>query len=125
MVLLRQQKIDNIANFIPALSCDLEQGDVVVLGWGSTFGAIKVAVDQLKKEGLAVSQVHLRHLNPLPKNLGEILSRFKTVLIPELNNGQLIHIIRGKFLIDAKGLHKIKGLPLYAEEIKTAVKELI
>ena len=125
MVLLRQQKIDNIANFIPDISCDLEQGDVVVLGWGSTFGAIKVAVDQLKKEGLAVSQVHLRHLNPLPKNLGEILSRFKTVLIPELNNGQLIHIIRGKFLIDAKGLHKIKGLPLYAEEIKTAVKELI
>jgi len=125
MVKLRQAKIDNIANFIPEIKCDLEKGDVLVLGWGSTYGAIKVAVNQLKKEGVSVAQVHLRHLNPLPKNLGEVISRFKTVLIPELNNGQLIHIIRDKFLVDAKGLNKIKGQPLYAEEIKAAVKELM
>ena len=125
MVKLRQAKIDNIASFIPEIKCDLEKGDVLVLGWGSTYGAIKVAVNQLKKEGVSVAQVHLRHLNPLPKNLGEVISRFKTVLIPELNNGQLIHIIRDKFLVDAKGLNKIKGQPLYAEEIKAAVKELM
>ncbi len=125
MVKLRQAKIDNIANFIPDLTCDLQKGDVLVLGWGSTYGAIKVAVDLLKKEGVKVSQVHLRHLNPMPKNLGEIIKRFDKVLIPELNNGQLIHIIRSKFLVDAKGLNKIKGQPLYAEEIRKAVKHML
>lgn len=124
MVKIRQQKIDDIANVIPELTCSLPKGDVLVLGWGSTFGAIKVAVDALQKEGLQVGQTHLRHLNPLPKNLGKIISNFKKVLIPELNNGQLIHIIRSTYLVDAKGLNKIKGQPLYAEEIKAAVKEL-
>lgn len=127
MVKLRQAKLEAIADSIPDAKLDSgsENDDVLILGWGSTFGAIKVAAINLRKENVSVAHVHLTHLNPLPKNLGEILKSYKTVLIPELNNGQLIRVIRDKFLVDAQGLNKIKGLPLLAKEIEEKVKSLI
>ncbi|MGJ7031344.1 2-oxoacid:acceptor oxidoreductase subunit alpha [Niabella hirudinis] len=119
MVKIRQEKVDKIAEFIPEQKIDTgrPEGDVLVLGWGSTYGVIKSAVLELQAQGRAVSHAHLRHLRPFPKNLGELLRRFKTVLIPEINNGQLIKIIRDQYLIDAKGYHKIMGVPITKQEL--------
>ena len=125
MVKQRAAKIQAIQAFIPEVECAVESGDVLVLGWGSTFGAIKTAVKNLRNNGRDVHQVHLRHLNPLPKNLGEVLKRFNHVLIPEMNTGQLVQIIRSEFLVDAKGLNKIQGQPFLAEEIEEEVLEIL
>ena len=125
MVYKRAAKVKAIENFIPDVDCDVDQGDVLILGWGSTFGAIKTAVAKLKEQNVDVHQVHLRHLNPLPKNLGDVLSRFDHVLIPEMNGGQLVQIIRAEYLVDAKGLNKIQGQPFLASEIEEGVEQLI
>lgn len=119
MVKIRQEKVDKIAEFIPEQKIDTgkPEGDVLVLGWGSTYGVIKSAALELQARGKSVSHAHLRHLRPFPKNLGELLRRFKTVLIPEINNGQLIKIIRDQYLIDAKGYHKIMGVPITKQEL--------
>lgn len=126
MVKTRAAKIEKIANKIDEqkISSGKESGKVVVLGWGSTFGIIKSAVQQCVEEGLEVGQVHLRYLNPLPKNLGELIAKFDQVLMPEMNNGQFVHIIRDKYLVDAKALNKIKGIPFTIAEIVSAIKEL-
>ncbi|MFI5134008.1 MAG: 2-oxoglutarate ferredoxin oxidoreductase subunit alpha, partial [Chitinophagales bacterium] len=108
-----EQKIDNG----PA------KGKVLVLGWGSTYGAIKSAVEELHAAGHAVSHVHLRHLRPFPKNLGNILKNFSTVLIPEINNGQLIKIIRDIYFVDAKGYNKVMGIPITKTELVDAIKK--
>lgn len=127
MVKMRQEKVDRIADFIPDQEIDNgpDNGRVLVIGWGSTYGAIKSAVAELLTEGELVSHVHLRHLRPFPKNLGDIIRNFDKVLIPELNNGQLIKIIRDVYLIDAKGFNKIKGLPFTRKEIAEAIRELL
>lgn len=127
MVKLRQEKIDRIADYIPEQTIDSgpEKGDVLVLGWGSTYGSIKSAVTQLQSQGKSVAHAHLRHLRPFPKNLEVILRNYKAVLIPEINNGQLIKIIRDQFLIDAKGFHKIKGTPITTIELVEAIEALI
>ena len=127
MVKVRQQKVDEIANHIPLQELDSgdEKGDVLVLGWGSTYGAIKSAVRELQAEGKSVAHAHLRYVRPFPKNLGDILGSYKHVLIPEINNGQLIKIIRDEFLIDAKGYNKIKGVPITRAELIDAVEELL
>lgn len=125
MVKIRQEKIDKIAFHIPAQKIDNgpAKGDVLLLGWGSTYGVIKTAVAELLNEGHQVAHAHLRHLRPFPQNLGEILSSYKTVLIPEINNGQLIKIIRDKYLVDAKGYNKIMGIPITKTELVEAIKE--
>ncbi len=127
MVKIREEKIEKIADYIPELQIDNgpEKGKVLVLGWGSTYGAIKSAVTELLKEGAQVSHAHLRYIRPFPKNLGTIIKNFDKVLIPELNNGQLIKIIRDKYLIDAKGLNKIKGIPFTKSEIINEIKKLL
>lgn len=127
MVKMRAAKVDKIADYIPLQSIDTgnEKGDLLVLGWGSTYGAIKTAVKELIAEGVDVSHAHIRYLNPLPKNLETVLKSFKNILIPEMNNGQLIKVIRANYLVDAKGLNKIKGMPFTVEEIKSKVKELL
>ena len=126
MVKTRQAKVDNIANDIPqqAIETGKESGKVLVLGWGSTFGAIKTAVMECIEEGMDVSQAHLTYLNPLPRNLEDVLNRFEKVLIPEMNNGQLVHIIRDKFLLNAVPLNKIQGVPFAVNEIKEKIKEI-
>jgi 2-oxoglutarate ferredoxin oxidoreductase subunit alpha len=127
MVKLRQEKVDKIADYIPEQEIDNgpEKGKVLVIGWGSTYGAIKSAVAELVKEGAEVAHVHLRYIRPFPRNLGAIIKNFDKVLIPELNNGQLIKIIRDKYLVDAKGFNKIKGVPFTKTELVTEIKKLL
>lgn len=127
MVKIRQAKVDKIAEYIPEQKLDSgpEKGKVLVLGWGSTYGAIKSAVKELQNEGHAVSHAHLRYVRPFPKNLGEILNNYDTVLIPEINNGQLIKIIRDVYFIDAKGYNKIMGTPITKGELVDVIKKLL
>jgi 2-oxoglutarate ferredoxin oxidoreductase subunit alpha len=119
MVKTRQAKVDKIADYIPEQTLDSgpDKGKVLVLGWGSTYGVIKSSVLELQAQGHAVSHAHLRYIRPFPKNLGEILNNFDTVLIPEINNGQLIKIIRDQYFVDAKGYNKIMGIPITKTEL--------
>ena len=122
MTALRQEKIRKIADLIPPIKpYGQESGELLLVGWGGTYGAIATAVDRARAKGKSVSSIHLRHLNPMPKNLGEVLGKFKRILVPELNTGQLRLILRGKFLIDARGLNKIQGRPFLVEEIDQAI----
>ncbi|NLR61930.1 2-oxoacid:acceptor oxidoreductase subunit alpha [Chitinophaga polysaccharea] len=127
MVKIRQEKVDKIAEHIPLQKIELgpQKGKVLVLGWGSTYGAIKSAVLDLLAEGHEVAHAHIRHIRPFPKNLGEILHSYDKVLIPEINNGQLIKIIRDQFLIDAHGYNKIMGVPITKGELVTKIKEML
>lgn len=127
MVRIREEKVARIADHIPPLQLDSgpEKGELLVIGWGSTYGSIKSATAQLQQEGYSVSHAHLRHLRPFPSNLGEIIRNFKQVLIPEINNGQLIKIIRDQFLIDAKGYHKIMGVPITKTELMMKIREML
>jgi 2-oxoglutarate ferredoxin oxidoreductase subunit alpha len=127
MVKTREAKVEKIADYIPLQTLDSgpETGDMLVLGWGSTYGAIKSAVMELQAEGRQVAHAHLRHLRPFPKNLGAMLRNYKKVLIPEINNGQLIKIIRDKFFIDAIGYNKIKGVPITRTELVKVIGEML
>ncbi len=127
MVKTRQKKVDLIANFIPDQHLDsgAERGKVLVLGWGSTYGVIKSACRELQKEGHAVSHAHLRYIRPFPKNLGDILKNFDTVLVPEINNGQLVRIIRDVYFVDAKPFNKIMGIPITKTELVDEIKNLL
>jgi 2-oxoglutarate ferredoxin oxidoreductase subunit alpha len=119
MVKTRQAKVDKIADYIPLQTLDSgpEKGKVLVLGWGSTYGAIKSACAELQAQGKSVAHAHLRYIRPFPKNLGDMLKNYETVLIPEINNGQLIRIIRDVYFVDAKGYNKIKGTPIAKSEL--------
>lgn len=127
MVKLRQEKVDKIAEYIPEQQLDSgpEKGKILVLGWGSTYGAIKSAVAELQVRGQAVSHAHLRYVRPFPRNLGAIIKNFDQVLIPEINNGQLIKIIRDTYLVDAKGYNKIMGVPITKTELVHCLDEMV
>jgi 2-oxoglutarate ferredoxin oxidoreductase subunit alpha len=127
MVNLRQEKVDRIADHIPEQSLDSgpSSGKILVLGWGSTYGAIKSAVAVLQQQGHAVSHAHLRYIRPFPKNLGQILHNFDKVLIPEINNGQLIKIIRDIYLVDAKGYNKVMGVPITKTELVQQLQSML
>ena len=118
MTLTRQQKVNNVVNDIPPTEINgTASGELLVLSWGGTKGACRAAVEDLQADGKAVSHVHLRWVNPLPTDLGEILIRFKNVLIPEINMGQLIKIIRAEYLVDAQGLNLVRGKPIGKSKI--------
>ena len=127
MVKMRQAKVDKIADYIPLQTIDsgANKGKVLVLGWGSTYGTIKSAVLQLQSQGKSVSHAHIKYMRPFPKNLGEILAGFETILIPEINNGQLIKIIRDQYLVDAKAYNKIMGIPITKLELVTAIESYL
>jgi 2-oxoglutarate ferredoxin oxidoreductase subunit alpha len=127
MVRLRQAKVDGIAADIPLLEVDDPTGDaeVLVLGWGSTYGPIGAAVRQVREDGGRVAQAHLRHLNPFPANTGEVVRRYERVLIPEMNLGQLAMLIRARFLIDAMSYNTVRGMPFKAAELTEAIKEVL
>ena len=127
MVKTRQAKVDKIADYIPLQIIDNgpEKGKVLVLGWGSTYGAIKSAVSELLAEGKSVAHAHLRYVRPFPKNLGDILKNYETVIIPEINNGQLIKIIRDVYFVDAKGYNKIMGVPITKTELVEELKKYV
>ncbi|HQV05110.1 MAG: 2-oxoacid:acceptor oxidoreductase subunit alpha [Chitinophagaceae bacterium] len=127
MVKIRQEKVDKIANYIPEQKLDSgpEKGDILVLGWGSTYGAIKSACADMQRKGQAVSHAHLRYVRPFPKNLGILLKNFKKVLVPEINNGQLVKIIRDEFLIDAQPYNKIMGIPITKTELVSELEKML
>ena len=127
MVKMRQAKVDKIADYIPLQTIDsgAANGKVLVLGWGSTYGTIKSAVLQLQSQGKSVSHAHIKYMRPFPKNLGEILAGFETILIPEINNGQLIKIIRDQYLVDAKAYNKIMGITITKQELVTAIESYL
>jgi 2-oxoglutarate ferredoxin oxidoreductase subunit alpha len=126
MVKLRQEKVDRAAASIPPVEVmGAPTGKVLVLGWGSTYGSITSAVEKMQREGKSVSSAHLRHLNPFPRNLGEVLSGFETVIIPEMNLGQLCTMIRAKYLVDAVPFSKVKGRPFQIREIVRKVEEYL
>jgi 2-oxoglutarate/2-oxoacid ferredoxin oxidoreductase subunit alpha len=126
MVRLRADKVEKIADYIPLQQLDSgpERGKMLVLGWGSTYGAIKSAVEEARRKGVEVSHAQVKYLRPFPKNLGELLTRFETVLVPEMNDGQLVRILRDKYLVPAIGFSKIQGLPFTAGEIVAKIEEL-
>jgi 2-oxoglutarate ferredoxin oxidoreductase subunit alpha len=125
MVRLRQAKIDGIA--VPDLEVDDPDGDaeLLVLGWGSTYGPIGAGCRRVRGDGLSIAQAHLRHLNPFPANLGEVLRRYKTVLLPEMNLGQLALMLRGRYLVDIKSYTKVSGLPFKAEELQNVFTDAL
>jgi 2-oxoglutarate ferredoxin oxidoreductase subunit alpha len=124
MVRIRQAKIDGIE--VPDLEVDDPHGaKTLVLGWGSTYGPITAAVRRLRAAGLPIAQAHLRHLNPFPRNLGDVLERYEKVVVPEMNLGQLATLIRAKYLVDAHSYNQVNGMPFKAEQLATALKEAI
>ncbi len=126
MTHLRAEKVERIARTIPDLEIDgPSTGELLILGWGSTFGAIAAAVNTGREEGLQFSRAHLRHLNPFPSNLGQVLAGFKRVLIPEMNSGQLAMLIRAKYLVDAISYSKVQGKPFFRSEILNKVREIL
>ncbi|MGN6722042.1 MAG: 2-oxoacid:acceptor oxidoreductase subunit alpha, partial [Marmoricola sp.] len=127
MVRTRQAKIEAIADSLPPLEVDDPSGKarVLVLGWGSTYGPIGAGCRRARAAGYNVAQLHLRHINPFPKDLGDILTRYDKVLVPEMNLGQLSLLIRAKYLVDAIGYNQVNGLPLKAAELAEAITALI
>jgi 2-oxoglutarate/2-oxoacid ferredoxin oxidoreductase subunit alpha len=126
MVRLRAEKIARIANFIPEVEVfGKTEGKILVVSWGGTYGAVTSAVETMQRRGKSVSSLHLRYLNPLPRNLGEVLSKFEKILVPELNLGQLRLLLRAKYLVDAIGLNKVKGLPFKISEVVAKLEELV
>ncbi|PWT71557.1 MAG: 2-oxoglutarate ferredoxin oxidoreductase subunit alpha [Bacteroidetes bacterium] len=127
MVKIRQEKVDRIADYIPLQKLDSgpEKGKLLVLGWGSTYGAIKSGVAELQYEGYKISHAHLRYVRPFPKNLGAILKNFEQVLIPEINNGQLVKIIRDQYFVDAKAYNKVMGIPITKTELVMKMREML
>jgi len=127
MVKIRQQKVDKIAEHIPEQQIDSgpAKGKVLILGWGSTYGAIKTAVSELLAEGHEVAHAHLRYLRPFPRNLGQILKNYEKVIVPEINNGQLIKIIRDVYFIDAIPYNKVMGIPITKTELVEEIRRYL
>jgi 2-oxoglutarate ferredoxin oxidoreductase subunit alpha len=126
MVRTRAEKVRRVAQEVPPLSINgPATGDLLVVGWGSTYGTITAAVERAQMEGKAVAAVHLRHLNPLPPDLGHILRAYHKVLVPEINTGQLVRVLRAEYLVDAVGFNRVRGLPLATEDIYEAIIQLV
>ena len=118
--------MERIADTLPPLEVDGERrGDLLVIGWGGTKGSIAAAVSQARRRGISVSHVHLRYLNPLPRELGDLIEGFRKVLVPELNTGQLRMILRDRYLVDAKGLNKVQGQPFKVDEVRQGIEAVL
>jgi 2-oxoglutarate ferredoxin oxidoreductase subunit alpha len=123
---LRAEKVAKVADEIPPLEVDHEDGaEVLVLGWGSSYGSIRAAVRRVRQKGRKVASAHLFHLNPMPHNTGDVLRSYRKVIVPEMNMGQLVKIIRAEYLVDADSVTKIEGLPFFADELEAAILERI
>ena len=126
MVRTRAEKVRRVAQEIPPTAVNgPTEGDVLVVGWGGTYGAITAAVEEAQMEGKGVASVHLRHLNPLPPDLGQILRQYRRVLVPEINSGQLVRILRAEYLVDAVGFNRVSGMPLASQEILGAINQIL
>jgi 2-oxoglutarate ferredoxin oxidoreductase subunit alpha len=125
MVRTRAEKVRRVAQEIPPTSINgPATGDLLVVGWGGTYGSITAAVERAQSEGRSVASIHLRYLNPLPPDLGHILREYRKVLVPEINSGQLVRVLRAEYLVDAVGFNRVRGLPLASDEIYEAIKQL-
>jgi 2-oxoglutarate/2-oxoacid ferredoxin oxidoreductase subunit alpha len=125
MVRTRAEKVRRVAQEIPPTSINgPATGDVLVVGWGGTYGAITAAVERAQVDGKSVASIHLRHLNPLPPDLGHVLREYRKVLVPEINSGQLVRVLRAEYLVDAVGFNRVRGLPLASEDIYDAIIQL-
>jgi 2-oxoglutarate ferredoxin oxidoreductase subunit alpha len=125
MVRTRAEKVRRVGQEIPPTSINgPATGDVLVVGWGGTYGSITAAVERAQSEGRSVASIHLRHLNPLPPDLGHILREYRRVLVPEINSGQLVRVLRAEYLVDAVGFNRVRGLPLASDEIYDAIIQL-
>ncbi len=126
MVRTRAEKVRRVAQEIPPTSIHgPSTGDLLVVGWGGTYGAITAAVEEAQMDGKGVAQIHLRHLNPLPPDLGQILRQYRRVLVPEINSGQLVRILRAEYLVDAVGFNRVSGMPLASQEILEAINQIL
>jgi 2-oxoglutarate ferredoxin oxidoreductase subunit alpha len=126
MVRLRAEKVRRVAQEIPPTTINgAAAGDLLVVGWGGTYGAITAAVEDAQQAGLSVASVHLRHLNPLPPDLGQILRQYRRVLVPEINSGQLVRVLRAEYLVDAVGFNRVRGVPLPSSEILEAIQHMV
>jgi len=126
MVRLRAAKVEAVAQDIPDLvPAGDPDGDLLIVAWGSTYGAITAGMKTMREKGHRIGHVHLRHLNPLARNLGELLGRYSHVLVPEMNLGQLLMLLRAKFLVDAQGYNKIQGQPFKQSEIEAKIEEIL
>ncbi|HXN73554.1 MAG TPA: 2-oxoacid:acceptor oxidoreductase subunit alpha [Candidatus Acidoferrales bacterium] len=126
MVRLRAAKVEAVADDIPPAVPEGDQsGDLLIIAWGSTHGPITAALNAQREKGRSIGHVHLRHLNPLPRNLGEVIKRFKRVLVPEMNMGQLLMILRAKYLVDAQGYNKIQGKPFKTSEVENKIEQML
>jgi 2-oxoglutarate ferredoxin oxidoreductase subunit alpha len=126
MVRLRAAKVEGIVRDVPdVVPAGDAEGDLLLVGWGSTYGAITAALRAVRDRGRKVGHVHLRYLNPLPRNLGEVMKRYRKVVVPEMNLGQLVHVLRAKYLIDAQGLNKVQGKPFKQSEIEAKIEEVL
>ena len=127
MTVVREKKIAGIANDIPeATEVDSqENADLLILAWGSTYSAVRAGVRNAQAKGQSVVHVHLRHLNPFPRNLGELLQKYPKVLVPELNRGQLVRLIRAEFMVPAEGFSKVQGQPFITAEIEDKITEML
>jgi 2-oxoglutarate ferredoxin oxidoreductase subunit alpha len=126
MVRIRAAKVAAIAQEIPdVVPAGDPDGDLLIVAWGSTYGSVTAAVKAQREEGRKIGHVHLRHLNPLPSNLGEVIKRYEHVLVPELNMGQLLWLLRAKYLVDAVGLNKIQGRPFKQAELEQKIEEML
>ncbi|MGA2483889.1 MAG: 2-oxoacid:acceptor oxidoreductase subunit alpha [Candidatus Acidiferrales bacterium] len=126
MVRLRAAKVQAVAQDVPeAVPAGDPDGDLLMVAWGSTYGSLTVALKAQREKGRRIGHLHLRHLNPLPRNLGEVLKRYRKILVPELNMGQLLYVLRAKYLVDAVGLNKIQGRPFKQAEIEGKIEEML
>ena len=117
MVRLRAEKVRRVAQEIPPTTINGPAGgDLLVVGWGGTYGTITAAVEEAQAAGQSVASVHLRHLSPLPPDLGQILRQYRRVLVPEINSGQLVRVLRAEYLVDAVGFNRVRGVPLATQE---------
>jgi 2-oxoglutarate ferredoxin oxidoreductase subunit alpha len=126
MVRLRAAKVEAVVQDIPdVVPAGDPDGDLLIVGWGSTYGAITAALRAQREKGRRVGHVHLRHLNPLPANLGEVIGRYRRVLVPELNMGQLLWVLRAKYLVEAVGYPKVQGKPFKQSELEAKIDEVL
>jgi len=126
MVTLRAAKVEAVVADVPdVVPAGDPDGDLLMVGWGSTYGAITAALGAQRAKGRRVGHAHLRHLNPLPKNLGDVIGRYRRVLVPELNMGQLAFVLRAKYLVDAVGYPKVQGKPFKQSEIEAKMGEIL
>jgi 2-oxoglutarate ferredoxin oxidoreductase subunit alpha len=126
MIRLRAQKVKNIENDIPDLKVEGDKdADLLIVGWGSTYGSIREALDKVRAKGLKVAHAHFRYLNPMPKNTKDVLRKYKHIVCPEINMGQLSKLLREEFLIDVESFNKIQGLPFKSFEIESKIESIL